>query len=129
MQEEDNRWARPTLDDVVWNRKDGYPAWLEENRVQRGLATHFDHPVFVVVGGDPMLHRVDEGDGNPALRYWRAAVYLLHTNPEGIEGTRFSSLAMHEEGDSQDSIRADFMDRVVNFITKCNPNTKISHVS
>ena len=94
MEEEDNRWARPVLHDVKWERKDGYPAWLNEDRVQRGLAGKFDRPVLVIVGGDPMLHSVDESDGNPPLAYWRASVYLLQTNLEGIEGTRFSSLCL-----------------------------------
>ena len=129
MEEEDNRWARPVLHDVEWKRKDGYPAWLSEDRVQRGLAGKFDRPVLVIVGGDPMLHSVNESDGNPSLVYWRASVYLLQTNPEGIEGTRFSSLCLFEEGDTQDGMREDLMNRVVNFITKCAPNTKVAHVS
>jgi hypothetical protein len=53
----------------------------------------------------------------------------LQTTPEGIEGTRFSSLCLFEEGDTQDGVREDLMNRVVNFITKCNPNTKVAHVS
>ena len=51
--EENNRWARPVLHDVKWERKDGYPAWLSEDRVQRGLAGKFDRPVLVIVWRRP----------------------------------------------------------------------------
>ena len=129
MQEEDNRWARPTMDDCKWTTADGLPAWMCEEGIQRGLSMQAENPVLVLVGSDPMLHRVDEGDGNPPMYFWRACVYMLTLSEIGVDGTRFASTCMREESDTANSIRDDYVEKVVNFIAKCSPSTRIRHVN
>jgi hypothetical protein len=127
--QEDNRWARPVMDDVSWDHATGIPAFLNERGIREGLAKHVGLPAMIIVAGDPMLHRVDEGDGNPVFQYWRSAVYLISSTPTGIEGTRFSSLCVRDPEDTIESVRDDLLNKCVNFITKCEPSTKIKYVS
>ena len=84
MKEEDNRWARPTMDDCKWTTADGLPAWMCEEGIQRGLSMQAENPVLVLVGSDPMLHRVDEGDGNPPASPVRLHPPPRHRHVQGV---------------------------------------------
>jgi hypothetical protein len=67
-----------------------------------------------------MLHRVDEGDGTPAVLWWRASCVFLDAKPGSsiYTGLRLTSCAMHQDGDLQDTVREEFVDRCVKFATK-----------
>jgi hypothetical protein len=118
-----NRWAEPTFDEVEY-RADALPLFLERVDVaskMRELRSHI-HGIaaLVVVGTDPMLHRVDEGDGTPAVLWWRASCVFLDAKPGSTiyTGLRLTSCAMHQDGDQQDTVREEFVDRCVKFATK-----------
>ena len=51
--QEDNRWARPVMDDVSWDHATGIPAFLNERSIREGLAKHVGLPAMIIVAGDP----------------------------------------------------------------------------
>jgi hypothetical protein len=126
----DNRWAAPRIDDVSYPVSE-LPKAIDGDRVAealRDLVPHPAHPTFLVLGREPMLHVVDDGDGTPSMWFWRACCILVQPAEDGVHhGLRFTSCAMHEPGDLAEEVGREFTRRVVAFIAS-STNTEVQDV-
>lgn len=111
-----NRWATPTVTDVEWDAGAEKPSWLTERKVQRELLDALGHLVLVAV--DPALLRIDGKDGQDGEWCWTASVCILQRDhfTGAVGGSRITSVAMREDGDTPESVRDEFAVEVVRFI-------------
>lgn len=120
MEDRHVRWATPTMSEVEW-AQDRLPPYLNEKRVRDNLA-RAEAGAYVLVAADPMLHRVDDGDGTEACWFWRAHCLLVSTQDSKarrkVVAIRLTSVAMHEAGDVAADMGEDFACQVLRFMQK-----------
>lgn len=105
----ENRWATPSIAHMQWT-EDTAPKWLKELRVCAAIDEASGHPVLV--SGDPSQHIVHDAEGRTS--FWRCSVFIVFTSGEEANtGIRMTSIAMHEEGDTEDSMQQDYAEQVI----------------
>ena len=126
----ENRWASPRIDDVSYP-VEALPKAIDGDRVAaalRDLMPHPAHPTFLVLGREPMLHVVDDGDGTPSTWFWRGSCILVQPAQDGVHhGLRFTSCAMHTPGDLAEEVGREFTRRVIAFIAS-STNAEVQDV-
>jgi len=108
------------MTDVAFDN-DRLPPYLDERRVRDSLAKA-QYGAFVLVSADPMLHRVDDGDGTDASWFWRAHCLLVSAEESArqrkVVAIRLTSVAMHEQGDIAAHMAEDFATKIIHFMQK-----------
>jgi hypothetical protein len=115
---DENRWAKPIITDVEWTSKADMPGFLKEKRVQRQLLDAVGH--LVLVAADATLHRIVCNDEENGLWCWTAGVFILQRDhfTGAVGGSQLTSIAIHERGDTPESVRDEFAQQVVRHIQR-----------
>lgn len=111
--ERNNRWATPSITHMDWNEGDG-PSWMQDRKVIDAVDMAAGNPILV--SGDPAMHIVEDAEGRCV--FWRASVFIIQkqAHPEPATVIRMTSIAMHEEGDDDKSMQADYADQVIHHL-------------
>lgn len=118
-----NRWATPTVSDVAWPL-DSIPAYVNRDMVDAALAAGTGGPVAIAaIGCTPILVTTElEGDTDP-VRYWICHALLMDTVASAEAGLvvamRVTSIGMADQKDEPDSVRAEYLARVVQYASEC----------
>jgi hypothetical protein len=119
----ENRWATPTILDVQWPT-DKLPNYVDEDAIAATLAmpaTNKDGvPGIAAIGCAPLDNLTStQADAFP-VRYWLVHALLVDIGEskrrDAVIATRISSVAMWEPGDTADSVRTEYLGRVVSFV-------------
>ena len=106
-EEAENRWATPSITNMEWRDEDR-PAWFMERKVQEALEDADGNPVLI--SGNPARHIIRDAEGTTS--FWRCSVFIVFTS--GTEAAiRMTSIAMHEDGDTEESMQHDYADQVI----------------
>jgi hypothetical protein len=108
-EEVENRWATPSITNMEWHDEDR-PAWFMERKVQDALEDADGNPVLI--SGNPARHIIRDAEGTTS--FWRCSVFIVFTSgPDVNTGIRMTSIAMHEDGDTETSMQRDYAEQVI----------------
>lgn len=115
MSDRENRWATPSVTHMNWVDGDG-PAWMRDRKVVNAMEDAAGNPILV--SGDPAMHIMEDAEGRTV--FWRCSVFIIQNASSSEPATviRMTSVSMHEDGDTDKSVQADYADQVIYHLRK-----------